>query len=704
MGLREVASWCRPVIALAILAGAAAGGRPRVVSAHENHAPLPTKGVKVVGDQIMISAKGREAIGLTTAKIALGNLSRVVGVNAKVELPWRQQAMISSLLPGKIDQVLVRPGEIVASGQQLARVVSMELESLQSEMLQFDTEVAIAERVVDQRTSLDNEGTIAGKTLLEAKALLAQKLTQLQIARHKLAAVGFNEQVLRQIQTSGRTVGWLSITSPIAGLITHADIRVGQVVQPTDHLFHVVDPSTVWIIGEVLEADVASLCKGQEVKAAFAGLPDRTFGGKIDHLRLKMDQRSRTQSVVIAMDNRECLLRPGMFGRADIEVQLAKDAVFCPSDALIETRNAVYVLVQRGEGKYVSQPVKLGLQHGDRVEILDGVFPGDQVVVVGNYLLASLMGNEHKARVPSGKSEAVATKQEAGEDNLLVAQATVELPTDRQVFATSRIEGRLARILVDPSQPVRAGQVLAEVDSLQLRNQQLDLLQSVAKMRWTKESLARLEGVSQAGAPKRQVWQLQNDLEVLKQGVASLRRKLVFLGLTGDQVRRLEQTDVSASQAIEAIVTGLSICAPADGWLIGFDVVPGQVVQPQDKLFEIHDLSKVWAKGYVFERDSQRIRIGQTARVTFSAYPELVVTGKVVRTAPTMESSEPVLPVWIEVDNPDLRLKQGMLARVAVAAPQSSAVLDGAPSEVRSLAAKRRKGRRTMRTPFDKSE
>jgi len=674
MYLREAVSWSRFVVTLATLAGVTAGGRLGIVSAHENHAPLPTKGVKIVGDQIMISAKGREAIGLTTAKIALGNLSRTVGVNAKVELPWRQQAMISSLVPGKIEAVLVRPGESVHAGQELVRVVSMELESLQSEMLQYATEAAVAQRIVDQRTSLNDEGAIAGKTLLEAKTQLAQELTQLAIARHKLAALGFSEESLRRIQVSGQTVGWLSITSPISGVITHADVRVGQVVQPTDHLYHVVDPSTVWIIGEVLEGDVASLRKGQEVKAAFAGLPGQAFQGKIDHLRLKMDQRSRTQSVVIAMDNRDGLLRPGMFGRADIEVQLAKDAVFCPTDALIETRHAVYVLVQRGEGKFVSLPVKLGLQHGDRVEILDGVFPGDQVIVVGNYLLASLMGNEHKARVPASKSENVATTPEEGEDNLLVAQATVELPTDRQVFATSRVEGRVSRILVDSSQPVRAGQVLAEVDSLQLRNQQLELLQAVAKMRWTRESLARLEGISQGGTPKRQVWQLQNDLEVLKQRVGSIRRKLMFLGLTEEQVRRLERTDLSAPHSDDAIAAGLPIRAPADGWLVGFGVVPGQVVQPQDKPFEIHDLSKVWAKGYVFERDAGRVRIGQTARVTFSAFPDLAVTGKVVRTAPTMESTERVLPVWIEVDNPDLRLKQGMLARVAVSAPQPSAV------------------------------
>ena len=83
--------------------------------AHENHAPLPTKGVTIAGDTIMLSEKAREAIGLTTAKIEFGDIHRAVTVNARVELPWHAQAMVTSLVPGKIDGVLVRPGQTVAT-------------------------------------------------------------------------------------------------------------------------------------------------------------------------------------------------------------------------------------------------------------------------------------------------------------------------------------------------------------------------------------------------------------------------------------------------------------------------------------------------------------------------------------------------------------------------------------------------------------
>ena len=83
-------------------------------------------------------------------------------------------------------------------------------------------------------------------------------------------------------------------------------------------------------------------------------------------------------------------------------------------------------------------------------------------------------------------------------------------------------------------------------------------------------------------------------------------------------------------------------------------------------LFEIQDLSRVWVKAYVFERDVSRVELGQAANVRFAAYPELEASGTVVRISPTMDENERVLPVWVEVVNTDHLLKDGMLARVTL--------------------------------------
>jgi len=646
---------------------------PNGAAAHENHAPLPTKGVTIAGDNVLLSDKAREAIGLTIEKVTFSDLHRTVEVNARVELPWNQQAMITSLVPGKIEQVLVRPGETVAAGQELARVASMELESLQLAMLMAAGEIDFAQRLVTQRKKLSAEGVIPGQSLLEAETSLTQKTAELRIAEEKLRAIGIDNETLGTIRQSGKTLRFVPVTSPIAGIVTHADVRIGQVVKTTDHLYHIANPSRVWIVGEVLESDVRHLKKGQPVTASFAAYPDRRFEGVIDHVRLKMDRRRRTQSVVIAVDNTDGMLRPGMFGRAEIAVQVTKEAIVCPADAIIKSRTGRYVLVQRMPGKYENRQVRLGLAKGKKVEILEGLFPGDYVVVTGVYLLSSLLGNEHKARTtgdsPAAESEDSAEEQEP----ITVADATVELPTDQQSFASPRIKGRIRSVLVQPSHEVRPGQVLAEVDSLELRTVQLDLLQTVSRLRLSEQSLAIFQQLgNQGAAPQRRIWELRNQKETLLLQLASLKRRLAFFGLTDEEIAALQQADLVNKNAEAKLLTGVPIRAPAGGWIVGFNVVPGQVVHPEDQIFEIHDLSRVWVKGYVFERNAGQVAVGQAATVTFPAFPDLEAVGTVVRIAPMMEENERVLPIWIEVDNADRLLKEGMLARVTVHAKNTN--------------------------------
>jgi cobalt-zinc-cadmium efflux system membrane fusion protein len=641
----------------------------RQATAHENHAPLPTKGVTIAGDTIMLSDKARQAIGLTTDKVKFDDIHRTVTVNARVELPWHAQAMITSLVAGKIDRVLVRPGETVAPGQELARVVSTELASLQLALLQARAEVGLARKMLDQRTALDKQGVIAGKTLLEAQAGLAEKSAALEIARQKLMSLGLDKATVQRVEQEGVPLPHVSITSPIGGIITHADVRIGQLISATDHLYHVVDPSTLWIVGEVLESDVRFLAQGQPVEASFAAVPGKTFRGQIDHLHLKMNPQTRTKGVVIAVDNPGGRLRPEMFGRVQISVQVAKQAIVCPTDAVIRSRTGTYLLVQRMPGKYENRRVKLGLTENGSIEVLQGVFPGDQVVLVGNALLAALLGNEHKARVNDDRTEESGKHAATPAEVIAMAHGAIELPTDQQALATPQVEGRVRQILVQPSQQVAAGEVLAEVDSLQLRTLQLDLLQTLTEARLAEQSLERLDGLSGQGVmPKRQIWELQNKLETARLQAESLKRQLAFLGLEPNAIQRLEQADLTQPASVAELVQTVPVRAPAAGRVVDFNVVPGQVVRRDQALFEIHDLSRVWVKGYVYERDASQVELGQPAHVHFAAYPDLEAVGKVVRISPLMDESERVLPVWVEVANPDHLLKDGMLARVTLLA------------------------------------
>ncbi len=655
---------------------------PKSAVAHENHAPLPTKGVTIAGDTIMLSDKAREAIGLTTAKIELGNIHRTVTVNARVELPWYAQAMITSLVSGKIERVLVRPGETVAPQQELAWVVSTDLESLQLDLLRAKAQLELAHKLVEQRTSLDHQGIIPGRSLLESQTRLAEVSAAFQIARQKLSAIGLDEAALRQVEEQSTPLRYIPIVSPVGGIITHADVRIGQMVNPTEHLYHVVNPARLWIVGEVLESDVRLLAEGQKAEAAFASLPGEPFHGEIDHVRMTIDPQTRTQAVVIVVDNPGGRLRPGMFGRVRISVRVAEEAIVCPVDAVIRSRTGTYLLVQRMPGKYENRPVKLGLTQDGQIEILDGAFPGDHVVVVGNSLLAALLGNEHKARVQDTESEPEPIKS-PHQGILAVAHGSIELPSDRQALGTPQVEGRVAGIFVRPSQWVSQGEVLAEIDSLQLRSVQLDLLQALAQARLAEQSLKRLEGLHEQGVvARRQQWELQSEHQTLRTKVEGLERQLVYLGLPREAIERLHQADLSQTGSLAELVQTVPIRAPMAGCVAGFRVVPGQVVHPGEPLFEIHDISTVWVKGFVHEQDANRIRRGQPANVHFTAYPELEANGNVVRISPLMHENMRVLPVWVEVGNPNGLLRSGMLARMTI---MEHAASESGPEDVAQL-------------------
>lgn len=122
--LRPGSSRPRVSLATLILALAVAGPSP----AHDGHAALPSKGATVDGNKLLLSEAARRAIGVELAKVTLENLDRSIRARARVELPWYQQAMITTLVPGRIARVSALPGEAVEPGRELAYVESLELE------------------------------------------------------------------------------------------------------------------------------------------------------------------------------------------------------------------------------------------------------------------------------------------------------------------------------------------------------------------------------------------------------------------------------------------------------------------------------------------------------------------------------------------------------------------------------------------------
>lgn len=674
---------------LLVVAGAFFAGRR--ASGHEGHAALPTKGATVQGDLLMLSPGARKAIGLQTRKVTLNELPLVVRANATVVAPWNRQARVASLIKGKVQSVEVRPGDTVAAGQELARIESLDLETLQLELLQAYAERALAERVLRQRQELAKGGGVAGTAVWEAEASLREKTIRREIARQKLLALGLTVEAVDRLAAGGAPIRSLPVTSPIAGIIAESEARIGETVEPTQHLYHVVDLSTVWVSGQVLEADAARVRQGMPVRVTLQAL-QREFTGMIDFVDLKLTTR-RTLIVNVVVQNPQRLLRPGMFGRLSIEVQPEDKVIVCPADALLKGREGDFALLEQSPGKYRRRYLRIGRRAGQDVEILDGLFPGDQVVTAGSHEIASLLGKS-TAKAPAKADEwSVARKRPAPSNASIgapsaqiVAQGTLDLPTDRKFFASASVSGRISRVLVRPGQQVEAGQVLAEIESLELRNLQLDLLLAVARRNLIRSTIERRAALDeQQLLRQRDRWQLETEQTTLENQMGSLARKLTLIGLADDEVKNLVDADLTAPQGAKAIRKVLPLRAPGKGRVASFNLVAGQVIQPDDRLFEIHNLETMWVQAFVFEQDSVRIRPEQKAVVRLAADPTFQATGSVARTSPATSLTDRVFSVWIELDNRRHVLKEGMSARVRISVepPPASLAADGGQHKTR---------------------
>lgn len=655
-------------------------------AAHDDHEALPTKGASVQGDLVLLSPTAEKAIGLTKAKVTLESWPQVVTVNATVDAPCTRHGYASAMIAGKVEELRAKPGDQVEQGQQLGSVKSRELEILQARLLQAATEHDLAILLLDQQESLASQGASAKQKLFMARADYREKTAYLRLAQAKLLALGLPAEAVDRVIVTKQPIRSLPILSPIDGTISMADVRVGRMVEPAQHLFHIIDLTNVMLVGEVLESDAWRVHEGQPVRVMLASFEDSPLEGRLDHVGLKIDPRQRTLLVRADVENPGGRIRQGMFGRMEIEVGNEPEAIVCPAEAVIHRPHGDFVFVERGRGhgKYERRPVRVAQRRGSRAMIEDGIFPGQRVVTVGALELAALVDqlaeNEPTTTKAAGgtstKTVANRASRQTSEPQAIVTPGSIETPTGAKHFATSSVEGRLTSILVERGDRVKAGQVLAEIDSLELRNLQLDLLAAKAKLDLTTHTLKRLEDLlDQKLLSQKEIWKLESDQRTLTSQIESFGEQLALLGLDAAQIERLKALDLSADQQHEPLTTLLAVRAPADGWVADFELGIGEVVQPADQLFELQDPSTVWAQAHVYEHDAARVRVGQQVSVTVEAEPGLVAHGKVTRISPVVSATGRVLALWAEIDNRDRRLKEGMLAQVEIMLDDESPVV-----------------------------
>ena len=220
-------------------------------------------------------------------------------------------------------------------------------------------------------------------------ALRSGNTALLNASKDRLTALGVTGGEIVRLDKERTVNQRIRFYAEADGVIAHLGVREGIFVTPATEVMSVANLDRVWILAEIFERQSAWVEPGQDAIVELDYLPGQTWNGVVDYVYPELDPTTRTLKVRLRFGNETKALRPNMFARVAIEGESTGDVVHVPREALIRGGSVDRVVVDLGAGRFVSRPVEVGIESGDRVSIREGISAGDRIVVSGQFLIDS---------------------------------------------------------------------------------------------------------------------------------------------------------------------------------------------------------------------------------------------------------------------------------------------------------------------------
>jgi membrane fusion protein, heavy metal efflux system len=330
-------------------------------------------GVKVeaVGEQLAPEAAQQAATG-------------VVQANA-----YRTSAVVS-LVGGRVASVSAEVGQAVGRGQTVAVVLSDELAAAQSKYLAARAELEEHEKHHRRTIELVELGAASREELEQATAMMKKAESEVASQRQRLILLGLSPQRVEALRSTSQVSSEVSLPAPVSGTVISRAVNPGEVVEANKELMRVADLSTVWVVAQVYEKDLARVRVGSGASVTSEAYPSRVFRGRVTFVDPQLDQATRTAQVRVELANPGQALKLGMYVGVAFGAGGAAEATAptVPASAVqnLNGRQVVFLATQ-DPNTFVMRPVRLGAESGGRYPVLEGLFVGDRVVTEGSFML-----------------------------------------------------------------------------------------------------------------------------------------------------------------------------------------------------------------------------------------------------------------------------------------------------------------------------
>ena len=349
---------------------------------------------------VKIEREDQQKAGIQIAAVQVRTMPQLLTVAGQVAMDEQHTSHIGALADGRITAVYVLPGAVVHRGTVLAQLHSHTVHETVGALTQAfaavdrqRSAVTFAQQAVDRYTHLYAIQAASLEEKQHADQMLAQARQDLVDAQANVHMEREHLSELLQVAPDSLTPNNLydrelvPIRSSIDGVVIARNVTVGQVVDTGFEAFAVSNLSTVWMMAAVNEKDLALVRNGARADVITQSFPDSAFPATVSMVGDTVDQETRTIPVRIAVANPGTRLRPGMFASAHIAGPQTRTALFIPQDALQDVNGNQVVFVTQDGSTFRTQILTLGTRSEGRVEVIQGLKPGDHLVVNGAFMV-----------------------------------------------------------------------------------------------------------------------------------------------------------------------------------------------------------------------------------------------------------------------------------------------------------------------------
>jgi cobalt-zinc-cadmium efflux system membrane fusion protein len=343
----------------------------------EQAAPAP-KAEQGPKNFIPMTAERMAASGIALEPIAAGSLTNEIIAQATVKATPEGKALLTARADGAVVRINKRLADPVRAGETVALLESREAATFLAERNAASARAQAAQAAAAREQRLFN-AKITARQDLEA-AMAAQRTAQAELQRAEAA-----------VSAAGVVGGrYIAVRSPISGRLTEVDTQLGAYVSAGTELFNVSNPNSIQVEAAVPVTEAQRIVSGDKavIELPNGGIVDAT----VRSVTPALDPQSRSATVVLQLNGAPGGLTQGQAVRARISPrQGQKNGIVLPEQAVqqIDGRDMVFVAVKGG---FRAVPVSVGERSGGRIEILEGLRTGQQVVTEGAFVLKSQLG------------------------------------------------------------------------------------------------------------------------------------------------------------------------------------------------------------------------------------------------------------------------------------------------------------------------